>query len=42
VILDGAEVGKGVIVSASSVVSGKVPDNAIVQGNPARVIFVRR
>jgi acetyltransferase-like isoleucine patch superfamily enzyme len=31
-----------VIVSAGSVVSGKVPANSIVLGNPAKVIFTRR
>lgn len=41
-ILDGAQIGTGVIVSPNSVVSGRVPDNAIVQGNPAKVIFTRR
>lgn len=42
VILDGADIGDNVIVTPNSVVSGRVPDNAIVQGNPARVIFTRR
>ena len=41
-VLDGAEIGDNVIVAAGSVVSGKIADNAIVQGNPARVIFTRR
>ena len=41
-ILDGAQVGSGVIVAPNSVVSGRIPDNAIVQGNPAKVIFTRR
>jgi acetyltransferase-like isoleucine patch superfamily enzyme len=41
-ILDGAQVGSGVIVAPNSVVSGKIPDNVIVQGNPAKVIFTRR
>jgi len=41
-ILDGAVIGKGVIITPNSVVSAKIPDNAIVQGNPARVIFTRR
>jgi acetyltransferase-like isoleucine patch superfamily enzyme len=31
-----------VIVAANSVVAGKIPDNAIVQGNPAKVVFIRR
>ena len=42
VVLDGSEIGHGVIVTPNSVVSGKVPPNTIVQGNPARVIFRRR
>jgi acetyltransferase-like isoleucine patch superfamily enzyme len=41
-ILDGAQIGSGVIVAANSVVAGKIPDNAIVQGNPAKIIFTRR
>ena len=41
-ILDGATIGSGAIVSPNSVVSGRVPANAIVQGNPAKVIFTRR
>jgi acetyltransferase-like isoleucine patch superfamily enzyme len=41
-ILDGAQVGSGVIVAPNSVVSGTIPDHVIVQGNPARVIFTRR
>lgn len=42
VILDGSDVGDGVMVSANSVVSGKIEKNSIVQGNPATVIFTRR
>ena len=42
VVLAGADVGDNVIVSAGSVVSGTVPPNSIVQGNPAKVIFTRR
>jgi acetyltransferase-like isoleucine patch superfamily enzyme len=41
-VLDGSRIGSGVIVTPNSVVSGGVPDNAIVQGNPARIIFTRR
>ena len=41
-VIDGATIGSGVIVGANSVVSGRIPDNAIVQGNPAKVVFVRR
>lgn len=42
VILDGADIGDNVIVSPNSVVSRRVPDNVIVKGNPAEVIFTRR
>jgi len=41
-ILDGSVIGSGVIVTPNSVVSGRVPDHAIVQGNPAKIIFTRR
>jgi acetyltransferase-like isoleucine patch superfamily enzyme len=41
-IMDGADIGSGAIVAANSVVSGHVPANAIVQGNPAKVVFFRR
>ena len=40
-ILDGADIGNGVIVTPNSVVSTKVPDNSVVQGNPAKAIFMR-
>ncbi len=42
VVLAGSEIGDNVIVSAGSVVSGRVPPNSIVLGNPAKVIFTRR
>ena len=42
VILDGARIESGVIVAAGSVISSKVKKDAIVQGNPAKVIFQRR
>ncbi len=42
VILDGSQIGKGAIVTPNSVVSGKIPEHVIVQGNPAKVIFKRR
>ncbi len=41
VILPGARLGDGVIVGAGAVVSGAVPDYAIVIGNPARVLRLR-
>jgi acetyltransferase-like isoleucine patch superfamily enzyme len=42
VILDGADIGAGSILTPGAVVSGKIPENSIVQGNPAKVIFTRR
>jgi acetyltransferase-like isoleucine patch superfamily enzyme len=42
VVLAGSDIGDNVIVSAGSVVSGQVPANTIVLGNPAKVIFKRR
>jgi acetyltransferase-like isoleucine patch superfamily enzyme len=42
VVLDGADIGDGVIVTPNSVVSGRVEANTVVQGNPARVVFRRR
>jgi acetyltransferase-like isoleucine patch superfamily enzyme len=42
VVLAGSEIGDNVIVSAGSVVSGRIPPNTVVLGNPAKVIFTRR
>jgi acetyltransferase-like isoleucine patch superfamily enzyme len=42
VLLDGADVGSGAILAPNSVVSGPVPEGAVVQGNPGKVIFTRR
>ncbi len=42
VILDGADIGSGTIVTPNSVISHKIPENSIAQGNPAKVIFTRR
>jgi acetyltransferase-like isoleucine patch superfamily enzyme len=42
VVLDGADIGDNVIVSAGAVVSGAVAPNSIIQGNPPKVIFTRR
>ena len=42
IVLDHAEIGNGVIIAPNSVVSGPIPDNAIVQGNPAKTVFIRR
>ncbi len=42
VVIDGAEIGAGAIISANSVISGRIPPNTVAQGNPAKVIFKRR
>ena len=42
VILDGADIGPGCIITPNSVVSSRLPENSIAQGNPAKVIFTRR
>ncbi len=38
VILPGATIGKGCIIGAGSVISGNIPDYAIVTGNPSKII----
>ncbi|MEM9762422.1 MAG: CatB-related O-acetyltransferase [Pseudomonadota bacterium] len=40
-LMPGAELGSGVIVAARAVVRGKVPDYAVISGNPATVIRMR-
>ncbi len=42
VILDGADIGAGTIVTPNSVISGRIPPNSVATGNPAKVIFTRR
>ena len=42
VILDGTHLGQGVVVAPNSVVSGRFEDNVVIDGSPAKVIFVRR
>ena len=42
VVLDGAHIREGVVIAANSVVSGKTPENVVIQGNPAKVVFKRR
>ena len=42
VILDGTTIGDNVIVASGSVVSGRIPDNVVIQGNPAKEVFRRR
>lgn len=41
VVLDGVNIGEGAVVGAGSVVTDDVPANAIVVGNPARVVSTR-
>lgn len=41
IVLPGARIGNGVIIGAGSVVSGSVPDYAIMAGNPARLVRMR-
>lgn len=38
ILLPGTAVGNNVIIGAGSVVSGRIPDNVVAAGNPARVI----
>ncbi|MEY8370028.1 acyltransferase [Aerococcaceae bacterium 50-4] len=38
IILPGTNIGDNVIVGAGAVVSGKIPSNTVVAGNPAKVI----
>ena len=40
-IAKGSTIGNGAVVSASAVVSGAIPDQAVAQGQPARVIRFR-
>ena len=40
-IMDGVKIGNGAIIAMGSVVTGNVPDYAIVAGNPARVFMSR-
>lgn len=41
-ILPGAKIGTGVVVGAGAVVTGEIPDYAVVGGVPARVIKYRK
>ncbi len=40
-ILPGAKIGNSVIIGAGAVVRGEVPENAILAGNPAKIISTR-
>ncbi|MGE3539064.1 MAG: acyltransferase [Candidatus Tectimicrobiota bacterium] len=42
IVLDGVRIGKGAVVGAGSVVAHDVPDGAVAQGVPARVMMLRR
>lgn len=39
IILPGTTIGNNCIVGAGSVVGGKYPDNVVIAGNPARVVY---
>jgi acetyltransferase-like isoleucine patch superfamily enzyme len=41
IVLDGVRIGAGAVVGAGSVVAHDVPDGAVVQGVPARVVMLR-
>jgi maltose O-acetyltransferase len=41
IVLGGVCIGAGAVVAAGSVVTRNVPENAVVGGNPARVIKIR-
>jgi len=41
VVTDGAVIGSNTVVVANSVVNGKYPEEVILQGNPAKVVFRR-
>jgi acetyltransferase-like isoleucine patch superfamily enzyme len=41
IVLPGTQIGDGVVVQAGAVVSGKIPDGAVIGGNPAKVIKYR-
>lgn len=42
IILPGAEIGKGTVIAAGTIVPGKIyPDNVVLGGNPAKIIKSR-
>ena len=42
VVLDGADIGDHAIISAGSVVSGRIAPRSVASGIPAKVLFTRR
>ncbi|MET0593608.1 MAG: AMP-binding protein, partial [Polyangiaceae bacterium] len=42
VVLKGARIGRGTVVSPGAVVSGVIPPNAVVSGNPGQVVRMSR
>jgi len=40
-IMDGVKIGNGAVIAMGSVVTGNIPDYAVVAGNPARVFMSR-
>jgi acetyltransferase-like isoleucine patch superfamily enzyme len=42
VVLPGADIARGAVIGAGSIVSGSVPEYAIVVGAPARVVGYRQ
>ena len=40
IILKDTVIGNNSVIAAGSVVKGKFPDNALIQGNPAKVIKI--
>lgn len=42
VVVEGVHIGKGAVVGAGSIVLNDVPENAVVVGNPARIIKMEK
>ncbi len=41
IVLDGVRIGRGAVIAAGAVVTRDVPANAVVAGNPARILKLR-
>ena len=41
VVLEGVRIGKNAVVAAGAIVIEDVPENAVVAGNPARVVKMK-